>query len=72
MRRFKCACIQISGKGKLLFNYGQEFTESQVNDCEELLKDGAIIEIQEAEAPVEAESPTHPDIIVEKPRKQAK
>ncbi len=45
MRRFKVACIQISGKGRLLFNYGQECTEAQLNDPDLLLHDGAIVEM---------------------------
>lgn len=47
MRKFKVNCIQISGKGRLLFNYGQEATEAQLNNPDLLLHEGAIIEMVE-------------------------
>lgn len=51
MRRFKVNCIQISGKGQLLFNHGDECTDEQLDNTEWLLKDGAISVIEEEEKP---------------------
>ena len=50
MRRFKVNCIQISGKGQLLFNHGEECTDEQLDNTEWLLKDGAISEIVDKKA----------------------
>ena len=47
MRKFRVVCTQITGKGRLLFNYNQEPTEDQLDNVEHLLKDGAIVEIIE-------------------------
>ena len=49
MRKFKVNCIQISGKGQLLFDHGEECTEEQLDNLEWLLKDGAISEVVEGE-----------------------
>lgn len=47
MRKFRVKCIQISGVGRLLFGYGAEITEAQVNDADALVKNGSIEEITE-------------------------
>lgn len=47
MRKFRVKCIQISGVGRLLFNYGDEPTEQQIDNIDALLVDGAIEEIIE-------------------------
>jgi len=55
-RIFRVKCIQISGKGKLLFNYNDLPTEEQLNDIDYLLKSDAIEEVKtEIEAPTEIE-----------------
>ena len=47
MRKYKVICTQVSGVGKLLFNYGQEATEDQLINPIGLVKSGAIVEVEE-------------------------
>ena len=54
MRKYKVICTQVSGIGKLLFNYGQEATEEQLINPAGLVKSGAIVEIESKETKEES------------------
>ena len=47
MKKYKVICTQVSGIGKLLFNYGQECTEEQLINPLGLVKSKAIEEVVE-------------------------
>ena len=54
MKKYKVICTQVSGIGKLLFNYGQEATEEQLINPAGLVKSGAIVEIESKETKEES------------------
>ena len=55
MKKYKVICTQISGIGKLLFNYDQECTEDQLINPDGFVKSGAIVEVVSKEAKEAAE-----------------
>lgn len=63
MKRYVVKCIQISGKGRLLFDHGQECTAAQLDNVDELLRQGAIEEVAEEVVEEVAEE------VAEKPEK---